>query len=122
MYHKEGRILQDVILPPKVNLGFVSRSTCAGYILEMRDISVDESEELPQILHSLVNDSPAAVAGRGTDAGSSSNPRSTPMSHSTAEGEGEEAAGGMDGGLLTEAIRMGAPALMQLQVRSGGYL
>ena len=31
-----------------------SASPCADYILEMRDISVDESEELPQILHPLV--------------------------------------------------------------------
>ena len=37
---------------------------CADHILEMRDISVDESEELPQILHPLVNDSPPALAGR----------------------------------------------------------
>ena len=37
----------------------------AGCLLDMRDISVDESEELPQILHPLVNDAPAAVAGRG---------------------------------------------------------
>ena len=36
----------------------------ADYILEMRDISVDESEELPQILHPLVNDGPPALAGR----------------------------------------------------------
>ena len=34
----------------------------------MRDISVDESEELPQILHPLVNDGPPALAGRNAQA------------------------------------------------------
>ena len=87
----------------------------------MRDISVDESEELPQILHSLVNDSPAAVAGRGIGSKTSSHPELAPISHATAEEEAQGAAGGIDGGLLTEAIRMGAPALMQLQVRIGNH-
>lgn len=70
----------------------------------MRDISVDESEELPQILHSLVTDSPAAVSGRSAGR----------------EGGGAESADGVDPELLTEAIRMGAPALMKLQVRVNG--
>ena len=60
----------------------------AGDVLALRDIGVEESEELPQILHALVDDGPAAAVGRG--------------------GEAREA--------LTQAVRDATPALLQLQV------
>ena len=70
----------------------------------MRDISVEESEELPQILHSLVRDGPAAAAGHSA--------------MRTASGEGGEGADEADRQILTEAIRAAAPALAKLQVGS----
>lgn len=66
----------------------------AGDVLALRDIGVEESEELPQILHALVDDGPAAAVGRG--------------------GEAREA--------LTQAVCDATPALLQLQVRLPGVL
>lgn len=66
----------------------------AGDVLALRDIGVEESEQLPQILHALVDDGPAAAVGRG--------------------GEAREA--------LTQAVRDATPALLQLQVRLPGVL
>jgi len=60
-------------------------------ILAMRDIGVEESEELPQILHMLVDDGPAAAVGPFQPA------------------EARE--------LLLGAVRDATPALLQLQVR-----
>ncbi len=55
---------EAIIRRPHKLFHCVANTRLADYILEMRDISVDESEELPQILHPLVNDGPPALAGR----------------------------------------------------------
>lgn len=60
---------------------------CAGDVLALRDIGVEESEELPQILHALVDDAPSAAVGRTAE-------------HAPA---------------LTQAVRDATPALLQLQ-------
>lgn len=57
------------------------------------------------MLHSLVRDAPAALAGRAAAVPAAAEGR-----------EGEEAAGGVDRDLLTEAFRAAAPALAKLQV------
>jgi hypothetical protein len=59
-----------------------------GQVLAMRDIGVEESEELPQILHALVDDSPEAAIGRRAEQSRA----------------------------LIQAVREAAPALLQLQV------
>lgn len=54
----------------------------------MRDIGVEESEELPQVLHTLVDDAPAAAIGQGVE----------------------------QPDVLIQAVRDATPALLQLQV------
>lgn len=69
----------------------------AGDLLELTDISVGESEELPQILHPLAYEAANAALGRDP---------------------APEAGGGALGShILIQSIEAGAPALLKLRVR-----
>lgn len=91
---RAGGVLSGV-LPPAAHVAFASAllqssaTNIIGDILAMRDISVEESEELPQVLHVLVDDGPVAAVGAAPEAV-------------------REA--------LVMAVRDATPALLQLQV------
>jgi hypothetical protein len=78
------------------------RCARAADVLAIRDISVEESDDLPSVLEPLVEDAASAVLGRERgDAG----------------GEGPAARE-----LLLEAVKAAAPALLKLQVRPDPWL
>lgn len=91
---KRGVAVLGGVLPPAAHVCLAAALLQAlstriiGQVLAMRDIGVEESEELPQILHALVDDSPEAAIGRRAEQSRA----------------------------LIQAVRDAAPALLQLQV------